>query len=92
MAEGTTSSLPPNMYVPQATPQSMYGLSGQQFVPQINITGSSSGVKINNPYFDKSEVVGEEQLPSVEPVVAPVIEETSSSIEIDTTPVTLFEK
>lgn len=55
--ESVKHSIPTNYYVPQATPQSMYGLSGQQFVPQINITGSSSGIKIDNPYIDKSEMV-----------------------------------
>lgn len=52
-SQTTSSSLPANTFIPQATPQSMYGLSGQQFVPQINITGSSSGIKIDTPYLEK---------------------------------------
>ena len=47
-------------YLPPITPQPMYGLSGQQFMPQINITGSSSGVKFDNPYYEKADTTKDE--------------------------------
>ena len=70
-ASEISHSLPANYYIPQATPQSMYGLSGQQFVPQINITGSSSGIKIDSPYIDKSAIVKEDK-PQSEPETTPI--------------------
>lgn len=75
-AETTSSSLPPNTYVPQATPQSMYGLSGQQFVPQINITGSSSGVQIDTPYFDKTKEEGQPNEDAAQQPVRPINSKT----------------
>ena len=51
-----TSSFGSSYYIPQTTPQQMYGLSGQQFIPQINITGGYTGIKIDNPYYEKTTI------------------------------------
>ena len=60
-------------YLPPITPQPMYGLSGQQFMPQINITGSSSGVKFDNPYYEKTDASQEKTDNNIkEPQVIPV--------------------
>ena len=54
---------PVNLYVPpvsQSNPQTMQGLYGQNFVPQVNFQpGGNSGVQINTPYFERQNDTSE---------------------------------
>lgn len=74
-AEITPSfSMSNHPYLPPTTPQPMYGLSGQQFVPQINITGGSTGIKLDNPYYENNNNNLKEQTNDIiqEPQSVPV--------------------